>query len=47
MFAAFVGLAGASVAAIAGGHAYTEAAVVNVAAIRTEYGQFDDSGGQL
>jgi hypothetical protein len=40
--AAFVGLAVASVAALADDHAYTEGPVVNVAAIRTEYGKFDD-----
>jgi hypothetical protein len=39
--AAFVGLA-ASVQAFADDHAYTEGPVVNVAAIRTEYGKFDD-----
>ena len=41
-YAAFVGLAFASVAAIADDHVYTEGPVVNVAAIRTEYGKFDD-----
>jgi hypothetical protein len=40
--AAFVGLAVTSVAAVADDHAYTEGPVVNVAAIRTEYGKFDD-----
>jgi hypothetical protein len=40
--AAFVGLAVTSVAALADDHAYTEGPVVNVAAIRTEYGKFDD-----
>lgn len=40
--AAFVGLAITSVAALADDHAYTEGTVVNVAAIRTEYGKFDD-----
>jgi hypothetical protein len=40
--AALVGLAVSSVAALADDHAYTEGAVVNVAAIRTEYGKFDD-----
>jgi hypothetical protein len=40
--AAFAGLAFASVAAIADDHAYTEGPVVNVAAIRTEYGKFDE-----
>ena len=41
-FAAFVGLALTSVAAVADDHAYNEGPVVNVAAIRTEYGKFDD-----
>ena len=41
-FAALVGLAVMSVAALADDHAYTEGSVVNVAAIRTEYGKFDD-----
>ena len=40
--AAFVGLAVTSFAALADDHAYTEGSVVNVAAIRTEYGKFDD-----
>ena len=40
--AAFVGLAVTSVAALADDHAFTEGPVVNVAAIRTEYGKFDD-----
>jgi hypothetical protein len=40
--AALIGLAATSGAAIADDHAYTEGAVVNVAAIRTEYGKFDD-----
>ena len=40
--AAFVGLAVTSVVALADDHAYTEGPVVNVAAIRTEYGKFDD-----
>src|ERR1700751_1158245 len=40
-FAAFVGLAVTSVAAGADDHAYTDGPVVNVAAIRTEYGKFD------
>ncbi len=40
--AAFVSLAVMSVAALADDHAYTEGPVVNVAAIRTEYGKFDD-----
>lgn len=41
-FAAFLGLAVISVAAVADDHAYTDGPVVNVAAIRTEYGKFDD-----
>src|SRR6202140_5033629 len=41
-FAAVLGLALTSVAAVADDHAYTEGPVVNVAAIRTEYGKFDD-----
>lgn len=41
-FAAFIGLVVTSVAAVADDHAYTEGPVVNVAAIRTEYGKFDD-----
>ena len=40
--AAFVGLAVTSLTALADDHAYTEGPVVNVAAIRTEYGKFDD-----
>lgn len=41
--AALVALAVASVPALAADdHAYTEGPVVNVAAIRTEYGKFDD-----
>jgi hypothetical protein len=40
--AAFVGLVVTSAAAVADDHAYTEGPVVNVAAIRTEYGKFDD-----
>jgi hypothetical protein len=40
--AAFVGLVVTSVAAVADDHAYTEGPVVNVAAIRTAYGKFDD-----
>lgn len=41
--AAFVGLAVTSVPAFADeDHPYTEGPVVNVAAIRTEYGKFDD-----
>jgi hypothetical protein len=41
-FAAFIGLAVISVAAFADDHAYTDGPVVNVAAIRTAYGQFDE-----
>jgi hypothetical protein len=41
-FAAFLALAVTSVAAVADDHAYTDGPVVNVAAIRTEYGKFDD-----
>jgi hypothetical protein len=40
--AAFTALAVTSLAAIADDHAYTEGPVVNVAAIRTEDGKFDD-----
>ena len=40
--AAFVALVATSAQAIADDHAYTEGPVVNVAAIRTEYGKFDD-----
>src|ERR1043166_8923681 len=40
--AALVGLAATIAAALADDHAYTEGPVVNVAAIRTEYGKFDD-----
>jgi hypothetical protein len=40
--AALVGLAVMSVTAMADDHVYTEGPVVNVAAIRTEYGKFDD-----
>ncbi len=39
--AAFVGLAVTSVAALADDHVFTQGTVVNVAAIRTEYGKFD------
>jgi hypothetical protein len=39
---AVLGLALVSVAAIAQDHPFTEGTVVNVAAIRTEYGKFDD-----
>ena len=41
-FAAFVGLAVTSVAAVADDHVYTDGPVVNVAAIRTEYGKCDE-----
>jgi hypothetical protein len=41
-FAAFIGFAFAGGAALADDHVYTEGPVVNVAAIRTEYGKFDD-----
>jgi crotonobetainyl-CoA:carnitine CoA-transferase CaiB-like acyl-CoA transferase len=41
-WAAFVGLAVTSVAALADDHAYSEGTVVNVAAIRTAYGRFDE-----
>ena len=41
-FAAFIGFAFASGAAIADDHVYTEGPVVRVAAIRTDYGKFDD-----
>src|SRR5436853_7094659 len=41
-FAALVGFVITSVAAVADDHAYTEGQVVNVAAIRTEFGKFDD-----
>src|SRR5579872_6975787 len=40
--AAFVGLAVTSFAAVADDHVYTEGPVVNVSAIRTEYGKFDE-----
>jgi len=40
--AAAIGLACTSMAAIADDHAYTDGPVVNVAAIRTENGKFDD-----
>ncbi len=39
---AVLGLTLVSIAAIADDHPFTEGAVVNVAAIRTEYGKFDD-----
>jgi hypothetical protein len=41
-YAALVGLAFTSVAAAADEHPFTEGPVVNVSAIRTEYGKFDD-----
>jgi hypothetical protein len=41
-FAAVLGLALTSVAAVADDHPFTEGPVVNVSAIRTEYGKFDD-----
>ena len=40
--AAFIGLVVTSGAAVADDHVYTEGPVVNVGAIRTEYGKFDD-----
>jgi hypothetical protein len=40
--AASVALAATSAQAVADDHVYTEGPVVNVAAIRTEYGKFDD-----
>jgi hypothetical protein len=40
--AVLAALAATSVGAVADDHAYTEGPVVNVAAIRTEYGKFDD-----
>src|SRR5579862_5107524 len=40
--AALLGLAAVSAQAVADDHAYTEGPVVNVSAIRTEYGHFDD-----
>ena len=40
--AALVSLVVMSLAALADDHAYSEGPVVNVAAIRTEYGKFDD-----
>jgi hypothetical protein len=40
--AALLGLSLTSVAAMADDHPFTEGPVVNVAAIRTEYGKFDD-----
>jgi hypothetical protein len=41
-FAAFLGLTLTSVAAVADEHPFTEGPVVNVSAIRTDYGKFDD-----
>jgi hypothetical protein len=41
-FAALLGLAFTSVAAVADDHPFTEGPVVNVSAIRTEYGKFDE-----
>jgi hypothetical protein len=41
-FAAFFGLAFTSVAAFADEHPFTEGQVVQVSAIRTQYGKFDD-----
>ena len=41
-FAAVLGLALTSVAAVADDHPFTEGSVVNVSAIRTEYGKFDE-----
>src|SRR5271165_1517877 len=40
--AAFLGFAFSGLPALADDHAFTEGPVVNVAAIRTEYGKFDD-----
>jgi hypothetical protein len=40
--AAFLGLALSSVAAVAEDHPFTEGQVIQVSAIRTEYGKFDD-----
>jgi hypothetical protein len=40
--AAFMGLALTSVAALADDHPFTEGQIVNVSAIRTEYGKFDE-----
>ena len=40
--AAFLGFALTGVAAVADDHPFTEGQVVNVAAIRTEYGKFDE-----
>jgi hypothetical protein len=41
-FAALLGLAFTSIAAVADDHPFTEGPVVNVSAIRTEYGKFDE-----
>src|SRR5450631_2241789 len=41
-FAALTAMAFTSVTAVADDHPFTEGPVVNVAAIRTEYGKFDD-----
>src|ERR1700691_1814237 len=41
-FAAVLGLALTSVAAVADDHPFTEGPIVNVSAIRTEYGKFDE-----
>jgi hypothetical protein len=41
-FAAFFGLAFTSIAAFADEHPFTEGTVVQVSAIRTEYGKFDE-----
>jgi hypothetical protein len=40
--AAFLGLAFTSIAAVADEHPFTEGQIVQVSAIRTEYGKFDD-----
>src|SRR5271169_5659112 len=40
--AAFIGFALTSVSVLADDHAYTEGMVVNVSAIRTDYGKFDE-----
>jgi len=41
-FAAVLGLALTSVAAVADDHPFTEGPIVNVSAIRTEYGKYDE-----
>ncbi len=41
-YAALAALAATSIQAVADDHAFTEGPVVNVAAIRTEYGKFDE-----